>query len=116
MGGNITLAKPGKGKGNGGDHGKAVGQSPDFIPPGHRRAPVEVVVTQAPPPLRVEVMSARPSATHVWIAGFWTWEASRYLWTPSVWTLPPEPAAVWVQPRYEPRTGINVYISGYWRL
>jgi hypothetical protein len=114
--GNLMAAKAENQKGKGHDNGKAVGQSPDFIPPGHRRAPVEVVVKEAPPALRVEVMSARPSAAHVWVAGFWNWEASAYVWTPSVWMLPPAPAAVWVQPRYEARTSVSVYISGYWRI
>jgi hypothetical protein len=116
--GNAIFADPGKGKGNenGKGKGKAVGQSADFIPPGHRRAPVEVEVKEAPPAVKVEVMTARPSAAHVWVAGYWTWETSRYVWTTSVWMLPPEPAAVWVQPRYEARTGISVFISGYWRI
>jgi hypothetical protein len=118
----LLAAQPGKGKGNGNDNGngkgngKAVGQSADFIPPGHRRAPVEVEVKAAPPALRVEVQSARPSAAHVWVPGFWTWQANAYVWTTSVWMLPPAPAAVWVQPRYEPRASINVFISGYWRI
>jgi hypothetical protein len=73
-------------------------------------------VKEAPPALRVEVMTARPSAAHVWVPGFWTWESSRYVWTASVWMLPPAPAAVWVQPRFEPRSGINIYISGFWRI
>jgi hypothetical protein len=134
--GNALFANPGKGNGNGKENGngsgkenasengngngngngKAVGQAADFVPPGHRRAPVEFVVKAAPPAPRVEVVSVRPSALHVWVPGYWTWEASSYVWTASVWMLPPEPAAVWVQPRFEQRTGISVFISGYWRL
>lgn len=101
----------GNGKGNG--HGA---NSPDFIPPGHRRAPVEVIVVQAPPALRVEVISARPSAAHVCVPGFWAWGGSVYVWTPSAWVLPPEPAAVWVAPRYEERSGVHVSISGFWKI
>jgi len=120
----LLAAQPGKGKGNGNGNenengkgnGKAVGQSADFIPPGHRRAPVEVEVKAAPPAVRIEAMTARPSAAHVWVPGFWTWEANAYVWTRSVWMLPPAPAAVWVQPRYEPRASINIFISGYWRI
>lgn len=116
MGGNVIFAKPGNEKGKGKGNGKAVGQAADFIPPGHRRAPVEAVVVQAPPALRIEVKSARPSAAHVWVPGFWSWEGNSYAWISSVWMLPPAPAAVWTPPRYEPRSGINVFISGYWRL
>ena len=112
----IALAKPGQGKGR--------GQSPDFVPPGHvdkgvppglRRAPVEVVVVKPPPPLRVEVVLARPSARHVWVPGYWIW-SDGYVWMPGVWMAPPEPAAVWVAPRFETRSGVSVYISGYWKL
>jgi hypothetical protein len=123
-----ALADPGKGKGNsngngngqgngnGKGNGKAVGQAADFIPPGHRRAPVEVVVKEAPPAIRVEAMTARPSVAHIWVPGFWVWESGSYVWTKSVWILPPEPAAVWVQPRYEQRASVHIMISGYWRI
>lgn len=114
--GNELLAKPGKDKGHHDDKGKGVGRSADFVPPGHRRAPVEIVVKHAPPAVRVETKSARPSAGHVWVAGYWTWESSAYAWTPAVWIMPPEPKAVWVLPRFESRSGINFSISGYWRL
>ena len=117
MAGSAT-AKPGNGKGK--------GNSPDFvppgladkggIPPGHRRAPVEVIVLKAPPPLRIETQLPRPSTRHVWVPGYWMWETNAYAWTPGVWVLPPEPAAVWVPPRYETRSGVSVHISGFWRL
>ncbi len=126
-GGVLAMAGQGNGKGKGNAKGNAKGQSPDFVPPGQvdkdksvppgqRRAPVEVVVTKAPPPVRVEVVAARPSPTHVWVTGYWLWEADTYMWAPGVWMLPPEPAAVWVAPRYEPRSSVSIYISGYWRL
>ena len=112
-----AVAKPGNGKGK--------GQSADFVPPGqvdkgvppgHRRAPIEVVVVKLPPPLRVEVVSPRPSVKHVWVPGYWTWESNGYVWLPGAWMPPPEPAAVWVAPRLETRSGVSIYISGYWRL
>ena len=118
----LALADPGNGKGK----GKGRGNSPDFVPPGLvekggvppglRRAPVEIVVKQAPPKARVEVIAVRPGPAYVWVPGYWTWETSAYVWTPGVWVLPPEPAAVWVPPRYEPRSGVGVFISGYWCL
>lgn len=120
-----ALAKPGEGSEKGKGKGKGKGQSADFVPPGladkavppgHRRAPVEVVVTKAPPPLRVEVVAARPSPRHLWVPGFWMWEADAYVWYPGVWMLPPEPAAIWVAPRYETRSSVSIFISGYWKL
>lgn len=112
----VALADPGNGNGKGKGKEKGAGNSSDFIPPGHRRAPVEVIVLQAPPALRIEVISARPSATHVWVTGYWVWESSAYIWAPGVWVLPPEPAAVWVAPRYEERSGVHVSISGFWKI
>ncbi len=106
--------------------GKGRGQADDFtppglvdkggVPPGHRRAPVEIVVAAAPPPLRVEKAPARPAAGYLWVAGYWTWAERAYVWVPGVWMPPPEPAAVWVAPRFEARSGLGVYISGYWKL
>ncbi len=113
-------AKPDNGK------GKGRGHSGDFtppglvdkggVPPGHRRAPVEIVVTAAPPPLRMEKAPARPAAGYLWVAGYWTWAERAYVWVPGVWMPPPEPTAVWVAPRFEARSGLGVYISGYWKL
>lgn len=115
-----VAAKPGNG------NGKGKGNSPDFvppgladkggIPPGQRRAPVEVVVVKAPPALRIETMPPRPGKAHIWVPGYWAWETNAYVWVPGVWMLPPEPAAVWVAPRYEQRSGISIFVSGYWRL
>lgn len=111
---NSLQAKEGKGKERGHDDGH--GKSADFIPPGHRRAPVEIIVKAAPPALRVETRSAPPSERHVWVAGYWVWEANAYVWTPAIWLLPPEPAAIWVAPRHEQRSGVTIYISGFWRI
>jgi hypothetical protein len=86
------------------------------VPPGLRRAPVEIVVLKAPPPLRIEVTPPRPSVKHVWVPGYWAWESNAYVWLPGAWMAPPEPSAVWVAPRLEKRSGVNVFISGYWRL
>jgi hypothetical protein len=107
-------AEQGKGKGKGNSEGK--GKSADWVPPGHRRAPVEIVVTAAPPAVRKETMPARPSSAHVWVAGYWVWQSDAYAWTPGVWMQPPEPEVVWVAPRHEVRSGVTIYISGFWRL
>ena len=107
-------ADPGQGKGKGND--KPKGKSADWVPPGHRRAPVEVVVKAAPPAPRNEAQPARPSASHIWVAGYWDWQGDAYTWAPGTWMLPPEPQTVWVAPRYEQRSGVSIYITGFWRL
>lgn len=118
----VGVAKPDHAKGK----GKAHGAGADFVPPGLvekggvppglRRAPVEIVVTKVPPPVRIEKIPARPGPRHVWVPGYWIWDADAYIWLPGAWILPPEPAAVWVPPRFERRSGVSIFISGYWKL
>ncbi len=42
----------------------------------------EVVVTQAPPPLRVEVQTVSPGPRYVWTRGYWRWTGAGYEWAP----------------------------------
>ena len=74
------------------------------------------VVTQAPPAVQLEAVSVRPSASHVWVAGYWTWRnsSSRYDWVGGHWEVPPHPSSTWVAPRCEARDGAYVYYEGYW--
>jgi hypothetical protein len=43
------------------------------------------IVQEAPPSPRVEVMTAAPDPTAVWITGYWQWHRGRYAWTPGRW-------------------------------
>src|SRR5512140_896305 len=38
-----------------------------------------IVVDEAPPPLRHEVVPA-PRHGHVWVPGYWDWRHGRYVW------------------------------------
>lgn len=74
-----------------------------------------VVVTQAPPvQTQQQVISARPSADHVWIEGWWQWRDGRYVWRPGEWVVPPRYGAVWNPPRWERRSDGWVFVEGYW--
>lgn len=85
--------------------------------PVHVGAGVAVHVAGPPPPVRAEVVVARPGPRHFWVPGHWRWAAPRrtYVWVGGAWVLPPRPRAVWVAPRYERRGGGWVYIAGRWR-
>jgi len=74
-----------------------------------------IVVTQAPPTLQQEVVSAQPTSEHKWVPGYWTWRNSRYEWMSGHWEVPPYRNAVWVAPRWE-RTdnGAFRFYEGYW--
>src|ERR1700712_4550687 len=36
-----------------------------------------------------EIIEERPSPQHIWIAGHWRWQDSRYAWIAGRWDLPP---------------------------
>lgn len=74
-----------------------------------------VVVTQAPPAMQTETITAQPTSDHKWIPGYWTWRNSRYEWISGHWELPPYRNSVWVAPRWE-RTDSGGYrfFEGYW--
>ena len=83
-------------------------------PPG---APVtrEVVVTQAPPAIRVETQTISPGPTYVWQKGYWSWTGTRYAWVPGHWVARPRVAAVWVEGHWTQRGAGWVWIPGHWQ-
>jgi hypothetical protein len=74
-----------------------------------------VVVTQAPPALVQEVVQARPSSSHEWVPGYWTWRNDRYEWMAGHWEVPPRTGAVWVAPHWEREGNAYRFYEGYWR-
>ncbi len=83
----------------------------------HHHTVVTHHVHKAPPAPRREVVIARPSQGHVWVAGHYVWRPanSRYVWVDGRWSKPPRRGAVWVAPRVEVRRGRTVFVAGYWR-
>jgi len=73
-----------------------------------------IVVMQAPPVAQQEVPSVRPSTSHVWMAGYWTWRNSRYEWVAGHWEVPPRNGAVWVPPRWQPEGTSWRFHEGFW--
>ena len=73
----------------------------------HRYEPVvsttptgEVIVTQAPPAPRQEVITTAPSTQHVWVQGYWMYRNGRWVWIPG---------------HYEARPRVNAnYVAGHW--
>ena len=45
-------------------------------------------MTAPPPPLRPEVVPARPDEDAVWQDGEWSWDGTRYRWTNGAWVAP----------------------------
>ena len=76
----------------------------------------EVIVRMAPPaPQSVVVIGRAPSPRHVWIAGYHTWNGTRYVWVAGRWASPPRAGVVWIAQRWVPRKGGYVFIAGRWK-
>ncbi len=76
----------------------------------------EVVVRVGPPaPVRVGVVGVAPGPGYVWTNGYHEWVGGRYIWREGAWVLPPRPHAVWVEHRWEHRSGGYVFVRGHWR-
>lgn len=74
-----------------------------------------VRVVGAPPPVRVEVATARPSPNHVWVAGHWAWRGNQHVWMPGHWMMAPGSGYTYEQARWEQQNGAWVFIEGHWR-
>jgi len=76
-----------------------------------------VQVYGPPPPLRHEIVIARPGPAYVWVPGYWDWRPVRhhYVWVSGVWLRPPHRHAVWVGPRVVYNHHHRYYYRGHWR-
>ncbi|MFY9826364.1 MAG: hypothetical protein WAM82_33680 [Thermoanaerobaculia bacterium] len=65
-----------------------------------------------PPPLRREVVYARPGPGYTWVGGYWDWRPAlrNYAWVGGRWVLPGFRDSFWVAPRF----GHGFYHRGYW--
>jgi hypothetical protein len=75
----------------------------------------EVLVAQAPPPVRVESQTVTPGPGYVWTSGYWRWTGTAYVWVAGTWVIRPRPAAVWVEGHWVRRPGGWTYTPGHWR-
>jgi hypothetical protein len=75
----------------------------------------EVVVTRAPPPVRVETQTVAPAPGYTWTGGYWRWTGTTYVWVPGTWIVRPRPAAVWVEGHWVPRYNGWVWVPGHWQ-
>ena len=75
--------------------------------------PAPIAVQWAPPPMLVEVPSPQPYPEAIWTGGYWAWEG-RWFWSAGRWAPPPRPSFVWVQPYYEHRADVVVFVPGFW--
>ncbi len=62
-----------------------------------------------------EIIEERPSSSHVWVSGHWSWREGRYAWIAGRWEVPPRANLDWVEPRWERKGNGYVLTGGYWR-
>ena len=74
-----------------------------------------VVVTQAPPAVRIETQTVSPGPNYVWSRGYWRWTGTTYAWVPGSWIVRPRAAAVWVDGHWLRRGSRWVWIAGHWQ-
>ena len=75
--------------------------------------PEPIAVQWAPPPMLVEVPPPQPYDEAIWTGGYWAWEG-RWFWSAGRWSPPPRPHYLWVQPYYEHRADVVVFVPGFW--
>jgi hypothetical protein len=74
-----------------------------------------VYVSSAPPEPLPEFKSGPPAPGMTWLAGYWHFNGSEYVWIPGHWESP-RPGAVWKPPAvvYSPDQHAWIYQHGRW--
>ena len=68
----------------------------------------------APPPPRVETIAVAPAPAVVWVAGFWMWNSTQWIWIPGSWQMRPRAGVRWRAPEWRARGTIHVLVPGGW--
>jgi len=91
-----------------------------YPPP--RRHPVVVVeepprvfIVREPPVARIEVITAAPTPSHLWVSGYWRWGRSDFEWIPGHWERPPRYRSAWVPGHWEREPRGWFYVEGFWK-
>jgi hypothetical protein len=77
--------------------------------------PGRVYVARRPPPMRAEVIGARPAPGHVYVRGFWRWQVSDYVWIPGHWAVAERGFREWVPGNWHHGRRGWYYVDGHWR-
>jgi len=81
-------------------------------PAAHAQIHGVVVVRDAPPPLRAEVVPA-PRHGWVWAPGYWSWQGHRHVWHRGAWVRE-RPGFVYAPPGWIERDGRWHFHEGRW--
>lgn len=72
------------------------------------------IIEVTPPAPIVEEIPPEPFAGAVWVAGYWSWSGSRYVWVRGRYMRPPQPGLAWYPGGYVRRGPGYVYVPGRW--
>ena len=76
----------------------------------------EVAIRTPPPaPVSTGVVGQPPSASHVWVPGYYRGLRGRHVWVPGKWVVPLLPGAVWVPPVWREGPAGYLFVPGHWR-
>lgn len=76
----------------------------------------ELYYSEAPPPPRNEVViGVAPSATHVWVSGYWTRHRDGWHWVEGRWASRPHHTSVWVSGHWDRHPRGYVWVRGHWQ-
>jgi hypothetical protein len=74
-----------------------------------------VLAPTAPPPPKEESPGSLPGGGMAWVAGYWVWNGSEFVWDPGRWMPIPAGATTWVPGRWESRTDGYAWVAGRWK-
>ena len=74
-----------------------------------------VLAPTAPPPAREESPGSLPGGGMAWVAGYWVWNGSEFVWDAGRWMPIPAGATAWVPGRWEGRTDGYAWVPGRWK-
>ncbi|WP_198174765.1 YXWGXW repeat-containing protein [Spirosoma arboris] len=70
---------------------------------------------QGPPPTRVEVIPAAPSARHVWIPGHYIRRGRNYVWVNGFYRVAPARYNAWAPGHWQQTRRGQVWVDGHWQ-
>ena len=73
-----------------------------------------VVVTQAPPAPRQEVVGVMPGPEYVWVRGYWLSRNGHWVWMNGHYERRPRPGVAWVQGHWDNTSRGWVWTPGHW--
>lgn len=76
-------------------------------------APPPIAVRFAPPPMRYDPPPLNPYYGAEWVGGYWVWE-NGWVWMSGHWMAAPRPGYFFRPPYYENRSGLVIFVGGYW--